>query len=116
MVLRRVAARLIDNSRKGIDVAARYGGEEMVLIGPETPADGIKIVAERIRQDIEAMRVKFRNETGEKTLSVTVSIGTATYLPGVSDYPNERALTEAADSAMYEAKHSGRNRCRHHNG
>jgi len=116
MVLRRVAARLLDNSRKGIDVAARYGGEEMVLIGPETPADGIKIVAERIRQDIEAMRVKFRNESGEKTLSVTVSIGTATYLPGVSDYPSERALTEAADSAMYQAKHSGRNRCSHHNG
>jgi diguanylate cyclase (GGDEF)-like protein len=114
VILRRVAVRLSDNSRKGIDIVARYGGEELVMIAPETPSEGIKIVAERIRRDIEAMRVKFRTETEEKTLSVTVSIGTATLMPGDTAFTNERALMEAADSAVYEAKDSGRNCCVHH--
>jgi len=112
-VLRRVAARFAANMRKGIDIAARYGGEEMVLVAPETPDEGIRVVAERVRQDIEHTTVLFRTETEEKRLSVTVSIGTATFLPGENDYPNERVLVEAADEAVYEAKRTGRNRCVH---
>jgi diguanylate cyclase (GGDEF)-like protein len=114
-VLRAVAERLSDNMRKGIDVVARYGGEEMVLLAPETPPDGIQIVAERIRSDIQAMTVKYESDTEEKLLSVTVSIGTATFTSEKNSFPNERALGEAADAAMYSAKHSGRNRCAHFN-
>jgi|GEM_PF-1184810 len=114
-VLRTVAARLSANMRKGIDIVARYGGEEMVLIAPETPAEGIKIVAERIRQDIEALKVRFRTDTEEKLLSVTVSIGTATFTPGTNNFSSERAFIEAADTAVYEAKRTGRNRCVHYN-
>lgn len=113
-VLRGVAGRLSANMRKGIDIVARYGGEELVLIAPETPAEGIKILSERLRGDIEQMRTRFRSEDEEKVLSCTVSIGTATFLPERAPFPNERALFEAADNAMYEAKRSGRNRCAHY--
>ncbi len=112
-VLRRVALRLSDNMRQGIDIVARYGGEEMVLIAPETGPDGIMILAERIRFDIEQMRVPIESDTEKKELSVTVSIGTSTLQPGTHDFLNERALIEAADMALYEAKHRGRNRCMH---
>lgn len=115
-VLRTVAARLMANMRQGIDIVARYGGEELVLIAPETPPDGIKIVAERVRTDIEQMRVRHRTESEEKLLSCTVSIGTATYMPGADQFPSERAFFEATDAALYEAKRSGRNRCVHYSG
>ena len=71
------------------------------------------ILAERIRFDIEQMKVTIESENEKKDLSVTVSIGTSTLLPGTHDFPNERALIEAADMALYEAKHRGRNRCMH---
>lgn len=112
-VLRRVATKLSDNMRQGIDIVARYGGEEMVLIAPETGADGIMILAERIRFEIEQMLVPITEDSQTKQLSVTVSVGTATLLPGVHEFENERALIEAADLALYEAKHRGRNRCMH---
>lgn len=113
-VLRAVATRLSANMRIGIDIVARYGGEEMVLIAPETPPEGIRVLAERVRGDIEQLRVRFRTENEEKLLSCTVSIGAATFIPGVEQFPNERSFIEAADSAVYRAKHSGRNRCVHH--
>ena len=113
-VLRQVARRLSDNMRQGIDIVARYGGEELVLLAPETPPDGIQVVAERIRSDIESTTVPFRTESEEKLLSVTVSIGTTSFVQGESAFSNERSLGEAADEAMYESKRSGRNRCTHY--
>ena len=113
-VLRTVAGRLSANMRMGIDIVARYGGEELMLIAPETPPEGIKILAERLRVDIEQMRVRFRSENEEKLLSCTVSIGTATFVPGIAPFSSERAFIEAADAALYEAKHTGRNRCAHY--
>ena len=114
-VLRKVASRMTDNMRQGIDIVARYGGEEMVLVAPETPDDGIVIVSERIREDVERTSVPFVVDSGErKDLSVTVSIGTTTFLPGEDSFANERAVVHAADAALYEAKRTGRNRCVHY--
>ncbi len=113
-VLRKVASRLSANIRPGVDMVARYGGEEMVLIAPETGVEGIKIVAERIREDIEQTTVVHETDSEKKVLSVTVSIGIVTHLPDEDSYPNERVFTEAADAAMYDAKRSGRNRVVHY--
>ncbi len=113
-VLQKVAKRLSANMRQDIDIVARFGGEEMVLIAPETARDGIEIVSDRLRRDIEATKVVFYTESEKKVLSVTVSIGTATFNPEtVPAFESERELIEAADEAMYHAKRNGRNRCMH---
>jgi len=87
------------------DLAARYGGEEFVLVLPETDATGVKVVAERIRQKIEAARPPVEGST---PLSVTVSCGCATLPP--NRFSTSAELLAAADRALYAAKRGGRNR------
>jgi diguanylate cyclase (GGDEF)-like protein len=87
------------------DLVARYGGEEFVLILPETDPAGAKVVAERIRQKIEASR---QEVGGASPLAVTVSFGCATL--GVARFPTSTELLAAADRALYAAKRAGRNR------
>ncbi len=114
-VLKHVANLLREQMRVGLDIVARYGGEEMVMIAPETPAEGMKIVAERVRESIEQSPYDYNTGTEVNPLSVTVSIGTSTFTPDESEHPNERALFRTADEAMYEAKKQGRNRTVHAN-
>jgi len=83
------------------DTAYRYGGEEFCIVLRETTADDAMHFAERLRQRIER-----RFESGELT-GITASFGVAEFSP---DTPTPRALVEAADTAMYESKHGGRNR------
>jgi diguanylate cyclase (GGDEF)-like protein len=97
-VLKRVAALLKETTRT-VDCVARYGGEEFALLLPETEAAGAVEVAERIRARIAAEPFPER--------SVTVSIGVAEF-PSDGDRPDQ--IIEVADAALYEAKHSGRNR------
>jgi diguanylate cyclase (GGDEF)-like protein/PAS domain S-box-containing protein len=82
------------------DLPCRYGGEEFVMILPETLAAGAVIVGERLRLAIEAMVVD--------NLKVTISIGAATF-PDL-DLTRPEQLLEAADAALYKAKETGRNR------
>jgi diguanylate cyclase (GGDEF)-like protein/PAS domain S-box-containing protein len=82
------------------DLPCRYGGEEFVMILPETHAGGAVIVGERLRLAIEAMVVD--------NLKVTISIGAATF-PDL-DLTRPEQLLEAADAALYKAKETGRNR------
>ena len=82
------------------DLPCRYGGEEFVMILPETHAEGAVIVGERLRLAIEAMVVD--------NLKVTISIGAATF-PDL-DLTRPEQLLEAADAALYRAKETGRNR------
>jgi diguanylate cyclase (GGDEF)-like protein len=86
-----------------MDVAARYGGEEFVAVLPETDHEGAIAVAERIRGSIEGCG--FAGE-GDSRILVTVSVGVATY---PSDARTAETLIEAADTAMYLAKRSGKN-------
>lgn len=104
-VLKEVA-QIFHDSLRAVDVPGRLGGEEYAVLLPETGTDGGLIVAERLRQAIEAYR--FKPVEGTTPLQCTVSIGVATW-NGVGECEVE-ALLAAADTALYEAKHSGRNR------
>lgn len=103
LVLKDVA-QIIKDSCRGGDVVARYGGEEMVAILPMTQVDHARIVAERIRKEIENHRVIHNDEA----LSVTISLGLATLDAGVAD---KDAFIRRADDALYRSKQAGRNCC-----
>jgi len=90
-------------SLRSIDILARYGGEEFVVTLPDTDADVASRVAERLRAALE--RAVVRTDAGIE-VKFTVSVGVATFTTGV---PLARAM-EAADQALYRAKHAGRNR------
>jgi diguanylate cyclase (GGDEF)-like protein len=105
-VLKGVAEVLKKHSRRSGDTkggAHRYGGEEMSILLPRTPAGGAKAVAEKIRREIEAKTFRF----GGKPMKVTVSVGVAQFVPTM---PAPEALVRAADEALYSAKTTGRNR------
>jgi two-component system, cell cycle response regulator len=91
---------LLRQSTRAIDIVARLGGEEFVVLMPATNLENAAAVAERIREALA------RCQLGPLTQSVTASFGVAELAPG------ERgdALLRRADSALYEAKRSGRNR------
>lgn len=101
-VLREFARRLKGNVR-GIDLACRFGGEEFVIVMPETDAAIAEKVAERVRLDVE--RTPFI--IGGNSVMLTVSIGVASMLHG-SD--TSQAMLRRADVALYDAKNGGRNR------
>jgi diguanylate cyclase (GGDEF)-like protein len=101
-VLRGVATVAQAQARE-TDIVARYGGEEMALILPETDARGAHAIAERIRKAVEVTM----HPTEQGSLHVSVSVGVATW-PGSGEAPE--ALLEAADKALYRAKQAGRNR------
>jgi two-component system cell cycle response regulator len=101
-VLRSVADLLTRQARE-TDIVARYGGEEMALILPETDARGALAIAERIRKSVGGAH--HRSEQGN--LRVTISAGISTW-PGGGESGEE--LLEAADKALYRAKQAGRNR------
>jgi diguanylate cyclase (GGDEF)-like protein len=101
--LRAVSAVIRVNLRDS-DIAARYGGEEFVILLPETDASGARLVADRIREGIEAQKVVVESQA---LASCTVSIGLASFPAHV---PTAAALVESADKALYRAKHRGKNR------
>jgi two-component system cell cycle response regulator len=103
-VLREFALRVASNVR-AIDLPCRYGGEEFVVIMPDTPLEGAELVAERIRTHVAGS--PFRVAGGEELLTVTISIGVACTL-GADDTP--AALLKRADEGVYEAKAAGRNK------
>ena len=83
-----------------IDVVARYGGEEFAVVLSEGDPDQARVVAERIRKEIEESTLVLG------TGSLTVSIGVAIF---PTDATSKSDLVEKADAAMYLAKHRGRN-------
>ncbi|KAA5598183.1 PleD family two-component system response regulator [Blastochloris sulfoviridis] len=103
-VLREFALRL-KRCIRGIDLACRYGGEEFVVVMPETDLGAAEAVAERIRRQIAAD--PFAIHKGTRHLDVTISIGLASRM-GPSD--GAEAILKRADEALYRAKRGGRNR------
>lgn len=103
-VLREFASR-IRRSIRGIDLACRYGGEEFVVVMPETDLRVAGLVAERLRAAVAGE--PFAIEKGARRIDVTLSIGIAT-LGGGDDAI--AAVLKRADQALYRAKHAGRNR------
>ncbi|MDP3427907.1 MAG: diguanylate cyclase [Humidesulfovibrio sp.] len=105
-------ADLLEQQVRGSDIFARVGGEEFVVLAPNAGQTAAHELAERIRVAVGLMRVTL----DEQTLSITVSIGTATLAPapGAGNPAGQRnaleSLMAAADDALYEAKKNGRNR------
>ena len=103
-VLREFALRLASNVR-AIDLPCRYGGEEFVVIMPDTSMMAAEKVAERIRMHVAGS--PFRVAAGDELLTVTISVGVAATF-GEGDTP--QALLKRADEGVYEAKAGGRNK------
>jgi diguanylate cyclase (GGDEF)-like protein len=105
----RELARLLGENLRSIDRAARYGGEELLVMLPETPVAEAKQVAERFRCAVERHVFVVDPEDDEPpiALRLTASLGVAG-LP--VDAGSLARLVEVADRALYDAKHQGRNR------
>ena len=102
-VLVEVAA-AIRQSTRNTDLVGRFGGEEFIVLAPETPMTSGELVADRIRRSIAA-RTASRAEKGMP--AVTASLGVASTELAVA---TETELLARADQALYRAKHEGRNR------
>lgn len=107
-VLSEVGSILKENVRE-IDLAARYGGDEFLLILTDVNLKGALALAERIRQVIEGRSFSYKNFHQE----LTVSIGLSEFRHSDTDL-NARKLVRLADHALYEAKKTGRNCVRLH--
>jgi diguanylate cyclase (GGDEF)-like protein len=103
------AVEKMQDSVRGIDVVCRWGGEEFAVLLPNAPVEATRIVAERIRENIQKVTLSAGRSPGDFTqaFSLTVSIGTATYRDFGDDLA---AMFQRADKALYEAKNAGRNR------
>ncbi len=101
--LLKLTVQCIQSQLRQTDVVARFGGDEFVVVLPETPANGAVGVAERIRKAIESSPLTTR----DKKVTTTVSIG-------IAGYPNQghdlATVRERADHAMYKSKNDGKNR------
>jgi diguanylate cyclase (GGDEF)-like protein len=104
--LQQVAAALAGANRRGADLVARYGGEEFAAILPSTDLAGGVERAEALRAAVEALRLPHAHSSAAPY--VTVSLGVARALPPPEG--SAERLLEAADHALYQAKHAGRNR------
>ncbi len=87
---------------RDVDIAGRYGGEEFAILLTNTPPEGAKVVAERIRQRIEQLEVFYEGQA----IKFTVSLGISGLSPNFSETTH---WIDAADKGLYEAKRGGRN-------
>ncbi len=101
VVLKEVAARLASNMRS-IDVVSRYGGEEFIIAMPDTSQAEALLAADRMRELIGGTAIN----VDDQAFSVSVSAGVAETMPG----EKFRDVFKRADTALYQAKQSGRNR------
>lgn len=101
--LLKLTVQCIQNQLRQSDIVARFGGDEFVVVLPETPSNGAMGVAERIRKSVESSPLTTR----DKKVATTVSIG-------IAGYPNQghdlETVLERADHAMYASKNGGKNR------
>ena len=102
VILKTVADVVRSNCRE-IDLIGRFGGEEFTVVLPMTSKDGALFAAERIRKSIESTHVRAFDET----LSVTVSIGVASF---PQDAQANQELIDKADWALYRSKRTGKNK------
>jgi len=103
--LKQVANALIQNTKRQEDLVARFGGEEFVILLPNTDAVGALFRAEQYREAIEQLNIA--HAVSSPRVIVTISIGVAAILPS-SEFEPAR-LIQAADDALYHAKRQGKN-------
>ena len=104
--LKAVAGALAAAVRRSGDFVARYGGEEFAVILPSTPAAGAFCLAETMRRAVEALAIA--HAKSQVAPYVTLSLGVAAFVPSEAGGPEQ--LIKCADTALYAAKSSGRNR------
>ena len=98
----KMVANTLTAARRDADVVARFGGEEFVIMLPETTRDAAAMVAERIRSMVAASALA----VGDSRLSLTISVGVGETMAGL---PGVEAVLRDADQALYDAKANGRN-------
>jgi len=98
-------ARIIKENIREIDIAGRYGGEEFLVILPNTPLDGAVIVAERLRCKVSQYSIEVPCE--EKPIRITMSFGVCSYPEAKIE--TEEDMLKAADEALYISKQESRN-------
>jgi diguanylate cyclase (GGDEF)-like protein len=98
-------AELIMKSHRKSDISCRLGGEEFVLVLPDTGKEGANIIAEKLRQNTESLDINLEN----KKVKITASFGVATNCSNI----DVDAMLKDADKALYTAKSSGRNQVCH---
>ncbi|MCP5053925.1 MAG: diguanylate cyclase [bacterium] len=106
-ILKEFTKCLLENIRVDVDWLTRYGGEEFLIVLPETDPQGAFCVAERIRESVEKREIKWEG----LVIPITSSFG-VTGMDGSgdpADFPSE-AMIRQADKALYQSKHDGRNR------
>jgi diguanylate cyclase (GGDEF)-like protein len=104
-VLRRIAAALAPHAARGADLVGRYGGEEFLVLLPDTAMRGAQLIAARVRDAVAALEIA---HGGVPSKRLSVSIGVASLVPAAPGDGGE--LTRRASSALYIAKSMGRNR------
>jgi diguanylate cyclase len=87
---------------RGSDIKCRFGGEEFLVLLPETPLEGAKRVADTLRRELSELPIAWKDES----LVVTASFGVSVAMPAEID---GQALIGRADAALYRAKDQGRN-------
>ncbi|MGH1470047.1 MAG: GGDEF domain-containing protein [Cellvibrionaceae bacterium] len=100
-VLKKVADIIVDIARQ-TDMTFRYGGEEFIVVLSKTNIDGAKIIADRIRKELENTKIT----VGNGDINVTISLG----VTNLKKSENVDELFTRADSALYQAKNAGRNK------
>ncbi|MBN1899425.1 MAG: diguanylate cyclase [Spirochaetes bacterium] len=104
MVLKTVTEKIRTHVRRS-DIAARYGGDEFVLILPQTDRDGARMMAEKMREEVEKTKVSYTMGKRQERLNITLSIGIA----DINEGDDRITFLEKADRALYQAKEQGRN-------
>ncbi|HWQ08391.1 MAG TPA: sensor domain-containing diguanylate cyclase, partial [Holophaga sp.] len=100
----RAVSRAFSTGLRGVDSVGRFGGEEFVILLPETGLDGAASLAERLRRSVEALDIQL---PGRTAIQVTASFGVSVLTSGDPAY---EAVLRRADKALYRAKQAGRNR------
>lgn len=111
----KTVSNVIKETIRQYDIASRYGGEEFIIILPETPLDEAVLVAERLRLNVENTKIDL-SEYGFGEIVITVSAGVNKFHPcgsksvGQNNSFKDEDFYKGADKALYKAKESGRNR------
>ncbi|SEQ39365.1 diguanylate cyclase (GGDEF) domain-containing protein [Ectothiorhodospira magna] len=108
--LRRVAQALSQAPSRPVDLVARYGGKEFMVLLPDTDKQGAGHVAERLLEAVRALEIP--HEYSDVASRVTISVGAATH-DAADEKTSAEQLKKAADTALYRAKTQGRNRWLH---
>ncbi len=101
-------SKALNSSLRTVDLLGRIGGEEFLVIAPETDLEGAKVLGERIRSTVEKTVFSYKDEL----IPVRVSLGFAIAEQG--NQTNYESLKHLAAAALVEAKNTGRNRCVYH--